>query len=236
MKKLLTVVVFGQTELNFDELPYEKAEFTVCESKADVQRAVKRANGKYAVVCEGGVKLNDLQPLLNAADGASADIIAFTGGAAYKPSILKGLDGADCADRLFNVYAAMQCKSILKTELTPFAFAKNVEPCEAKCAELLRACKQFKEVKAKLAREVYTYVFENLCACLTKFYMRAMLEMRSGSFTAQQLIEFDSALKDEIVLYLAVDKRFTAAPLKKLRDKQFKISFITANRIKKLLK
>ncbi|MDE6597426.1 MAG: hypothetical protein K2K60_02170 [Clostridia bacterium] len=236
MKKLLTVVVYSQTAKNFDELQYEKAELISCADTAEFQRALKKANGKYTVIC-GGVSVNDLQPLLDLADSAKEDIIAFSDGAAYKTSAFKGADGIDSADLfLCSVSAAMQCKSVIKCDLTPFTLNKEVLPCADRCGGILHACKAFKEVKAKLAREIYNYVFESLCSELVNFYACALLEIRNGSFTAEQLIEFDTQLKSEIVLYLAVDKRFTAASLKKLRDKQFKISFLTANKLKKLLK
>lgn len=236
MKKLLTVVVYSGTTKNFDGFRYEKAELIVCAEPAEFQRALKKANGKYTVIC-GGARINDLQPLLDLIDGAGADIIAFANGAAVKTQAFKGAYGVEAADLfLCAVSAEMQCKSILKTELTPFAFAKKAAPCADRYDGILKACLTFKEVKAKLAREVYNYVFESLCAELVGFYASAMLEIRNGSFSADKLAEFDVRLKSEIVLYLAVEKRFAAAPLKKLRDKQFKISFLTANKLKKLLK
>ncbi|MDE6001308.1 MAG: hypothetical protein K2G96_03185 [Clostridia bacterium] len=237
MKKLLTVVVFNETAQNYDELRYEAAEIISCKEPAEFQRALKKANGKYTVIC-GNAQINNLQPLLSLTDDANADIIAFDVRAAIKTSAIKGADGTDNADMfLSTVSAAMQCKSVLKSDVAPFTLIKNeVAPCADRCGGILKACLSFKEVKAKLAREVYNFVFENLCAELVNFYACALLEIRGGSYSAEQLTEFDAKIKDEIVLYLALEKRFTAAPLKKLRDKQFKISFITANRLKKLLK
>ncbi len=227
----------SETAVNFDEPSCDKVEVINCSGTEEVHRALKKANGKYTIVC-GAVGFNNLQPLTEVADGTNADIIGFAGGAAYKASAFKGIDVADCGDLFIcNISAALQCKSVLITDIIPFSVSADTRySCAAHCDSLLRACEKFKEVKAKLQREVYTFVFENLCAELINFYMRAMLEIRNGSFAAENLLEFDKELKNEIVLYLAVEKRFNAASLKKLRDKQFKISFITANKIKKLLK
>ena len=65
--------------------------------------------------------------------------------------------------------------------------------------------------------------------------MHAMVAIREGNLAVEQFKAFDGKLKAEIVLYLALEKRFTAAKLHKLRDKDFKISRWTAKKFKKIL-
>ena len=50
------------------------------------------------------------------------------------------------------------------------------------------------------------------------------------------LAELDGTLKAEIVLYLALEKKFTASKLHKLREKGYRISFLTERKFRKLLK
>ncbi len=62
-----------------------------------------------------------------------------------------------------------------------------------------------------------------------------MLAIKCGEVDGEELVKFDGRLKSEIVLYLALEKNFTAAKLSKLRKKNFKISYFTAKKFKKIL-
>ncbi|MDE5728695.1 MAG: hypothetical protein K2I20_00780 [Clostridia bacterium] len=60
--------------------------------------------------------------------------------------------------------------------------------------------------------------------------------IHKNEISADELKELDLKLKQNIVLYIAMQKRFTAANLQKLREKNFKINFLTFNKLKKSLK
>ncbi|MCH5147718.1 MAG: hypothetical protein J1F61_07020, partial [Clostridiales bacterium] len=63
-----------------------------------------------------------------------------------------------------------------------------------------------------------------------------MLAMRMGA-DKNKLVEFDRDLKaSDMVLYKVFENRFDHSSLEKLRAKNFKISFITANKYKRELK
>ncbi len=74
-----------------------------------------------------------------------------------------------------------------------------------------------------------------LCDRLVIYYLYALLSIKDGNLDSGKLIAFDGKLKAEIVLYLALEKRFTYAKLQKLREKNFKISGWTARKFRKIL-
>ena len=74
-----------------------------------------------------------------------------------------------------------------------------------------------------------------ICLRLTYYYAAAMLAIKSKAIPLSVLTEFDARLKENVVLYLAMDKRFTPASLGKLRKKGFAISFLTAKKFEKFL-
>lgn len=239
MKILLTLVVCmkngdeGSKPL-YDgiELIYPSGDET---EKDFLARAVKAAKGKYSVVCDREFLLSDVQSVLNIIDKNTADMVCFTGGIAIKTSILKGIKDYEDAFS-FRLAGVMGCKNLLKTVYNPFTFdKKNGAFKEENVAGLLCSAELFGKVKAKLNKEIYTYAFNMLCDKLALYYLHAMLAIRDGTMQAEALIEFDNKLKAEIVLYLALEKRFTYAKLQKLRDKQFKISWLTAKKFRKVL-
>ena len=71
---------------------------------------------------------------------------------------------------------------------------------------------------------------------LITFYICAAVAIREKQLEAEKLKEFDAKLKENIVLYLALEKKFYPADIKKLREKDFKIGFIQYNKFKKLIK
>lgn len=200
-------------------------------------RAIKDANGKYLILLRQKFKFADLSTLLNILDKNSSDMVQFEGGIAVKTSIAKGVV-KHCPD-LFSCYilSILDCKSVLKSNYTPLSFAKTeVDFTEANYKGLLVAAKEFAAVKAKLSKDMYSLVINALCRRLVIFYLAAMIGIKDGNVESNVLVEFDSKLKGEIVLYLALEKNFTYAKLTKLRKKGFKISRLKANKFKKILK
>ena len=239
MKILLTIVVCN--EANKDLPACDGIEFIYPEEneaeKAFLTRALKSAKGKYSYICPHKIRLADAQSLLNILDKNSADMVSFMGGAVIKTSELKSVV-KDCPDAFsLCALAVMESKTSLKTVYTPFIIEKGTVKFTNENTEgMLLAASEFKKVKAKLSKEIYSYAFEMLCARIIEYYLYAMLSIRDGKLETDKLKEFDNKLKAEIVLYLAVDKRFTAAKLQKLRAKGFKISYFTAKKFKKQIK
>lgn len=239
MKKLLTIACFaasdviksfnGGVELFYTDINENRDDFFV--------RAVKQAKGKYIVFIDREILSADLLPLLQIVETSRADIIAFRDGAAIKVNVLKGVDPKLIYDSFCcNLYAAFNSKSIFVSDCRPFKFAYYENAYDDKTAVcILNGITTFKKVKAKLPRAVYTYSFEILCSQLISFYVSNIIAIKEGKISADKLIDFDKKLKSEIVLYLALEKRFTAAKLNKLRAKNFKISGWTAKKFRKFL-
>ena len=239
MKNLLTIVVCHSD--NNDIATCDGVEFIFPEEgeneKNFLTRAFKQAKGKYSLVCENTLKLADVQSVLNILDKNTADIVCFVGGAVFRTAIMKNAV-KDCEDAFScRVLALLECKNLLKTVYNPFIFVKRAKDFTEENTEgILLAAAEFKKAKAKLTKEIYSFAFDMLCSKLVTYYLYSMLAIKDGSMPAEKLIEFDNKLKAEIVLYLALDKRFTYAKLQKLRDKGFKISSLTARKFKKCLK
>ena len=125
----------------------------------------------------------------------------------------------------------------MSVTLKPFKFTtQRAEYSLTDEAKLEETLEEFKKSKAKLNKAVDSFIFDVLCARLTTFYICAMIAVYRKEATAEGLLDFDKRLKENIVLYLALEKRFPAADLKKLREKNFKISLITYNKFKKIIK
>ena len=238
MKILLTVVVCenssdGRSNTLYDgiELIYPNEN----ESGKDfLARAIKCAKGKYAVICDRKFRFANVQSVLNIIDKNTADMVCFNGNAAFKVSILKALKDYSDAYSL-RIFAVLGCKTLLKTDYNPFTFEKECGKfTDENTAGLLLSAETFGKVKAKLPKEIYSYAFDAICERLIAYYLHSMLAIYDGEFEADKFIAFDNKLKAEIVLYLALEKRFTYAKLHKLRDKQFKISWLTARKFRKI--
>ena len=241
MKNLLTIVVIRYSEGLSSSPLHDGIELLYPQENetetAFTSRAIKDAKGKYVLLLRQKFKLDDINPFLNALDKNSSDMIQFEGGIVIKTSIAKGVVKR-CPD-LFSCYilSILDCKSILKSNYCPFIFEKReVVFTEANYNGLLVAARAFIAVKAKLTKDMYTLTMNALCKRLVIFYIVAMIGIKEGKINSEPLISFDSQLKGEIVLYLALEKNFTAAKLTKLRKKGFKISYFTAIKFKKILK
>ena len=241
MKTLLTIVVCNEAGKEKALTLYDGIELIYPEEneteKDFLTRAFKTANGKYSLVCVNKFRFADVQSLLNILDKNAADMVNFMGGSVLKTSTLKNVV-KDCPDAFSAcVLAIMESKAMLKTVYTPFIFEKGAVTFNDDNTEgMLLAASEFKKVKAKLSKEIYSYVFDLVCARLVDFYLYAMLAIKDGKFEAEKLVSFDNKLKAEIVLYLALDKRFTYGNLQKLRNKEFKISYFTAKKFRKQIK
>lgn len=242
MKKLLTVSVYQYCNETGHDALFDGLEIAYAlpeESEAGlVARCISETKSKYIIFADRSFFIADLRSLLNAAEKSAYDILLFNGGAAYRTTVFKSVNTKNVKDAFTAcAFAAMSSKSLLKLDCTPFTYTDGESIFTETTGEnILNAVKEFKRVKSKLNKEVYAYVFEMLCERLIKFYMRSMIAVRSGKMSADELKAFDAELKDEIFLYLALEKRFTVKKLSSLRAKGFKISYFTENKFKKLLK
>lgn len=240
MKKVISIIICNTvknapSEPDGTELLYTDEERTFAEI---VQNGIKQAKGKYTVFMEGDFSITDADALIKAVADCNADVLAFEGATAFKTSVIKNIcpDG-DYETAIIN--GILNCKTIEKSDLKPFIFestsAHGTEYSQKVTNELLQILKDFKKFKAKTQKDVYSFAVDAICAKLNVFYMKAMLAVRNEIITAETLKNFDCALKENVVLYLAMDKRFVCGNLGKLRENSFKISFLTANKFKKYL-
>lgn len=233
MKKLLTILACEKVNNDTDP-QVEEIEFI----EADEKNGIKQAKGKYTLLLDGDVAFFDIEPFFGELEKATADIVAFEGGHCFKSSVLKGLSLKDDNDRYsVEILAANASKSIYRSEIRPFSFnGVRTGYSDGVAERLEEALAEFKKSKAKLPKDVYSFVFDMICQRLVSFYMSAMLAVRKKQIEAETLLNFDAQLKEDIVLYLALEKRFTAADLKRLRDKKFKLDIFTALKFEKILK
>lgn len=241
MKNLLTIVVRDYSGAKHASALYDGIELIYSEDdepkKDFVLRALKNATGKYAILLEQKFKFADVNSLINILDKNSTDMVIFAGGTAIKTSVMKTVV-KDCED-LFSCFilSVLNCKTVLKSDYVPLAFEKSEIKFNAdNYSGLMVAAKAFVAAKAKLSKDIYSHTINALCTRLVIFYMSAMVAIHEGRWEREKLIEFDSKLKGEIVLYLALEKNFTAAKLVKLRKKGFKISRLTVKKFKRILK
>ena len=240
MKTLLSIIVGYTTDEQHASTLYDGIELIYPEKneseKEFISRAIKNAKGKYAILVQQKFKLADVNSLLNILDKNSPDMVIFAGGTALKVSVIKNVI-KDCKD-VFSCFilSVLSCKTLLKSIYMPLMFVKGeVNFTEENYNGLLAASKAFGEAKASLSKDIYSHVMNSLCARLVPFYLYAIVAIHEGSMDKEKLISFDNKLKTEIVLYLTIEKNFTYAKLSKLRKKEFKISWLTAKKFKKIL-
>ncbi len=239
MKKLVTVLVCAPCKeitppCDEVEILYTDEDRTPHEI---IENGIKQSKSKYVILTYGEIEIIDFNPLLTVLDNSSADIIAFDGGAAVKSNLFKGAikDGSDKFSAEF--FAVMGAKSVENTDLKPFT-VKNASYSYDKADEerLKAVLDEFKKCKAKLQKDVFSFAFDLLCERLIAFYTAAVIAVHTGEISAETLVNFDLKLKQNIVLYIAMQKRFTAANLQKLREKKFKTNFLTFAKLKRSLK
>lgn len=241
MKNLLTIVVNGNARGNQAASLYDGIEFIYPEKneteKDFILRAAKNATGKYSILLDQKFRFADVSSLLNILDKNAYDTVSFNGGTAIKTSIVKSAV-KDCVD-LFSCFilSILSCKTLLKSLYIPFIFESGeIAFTEENYNGILMSAEAFGAMKSKLSKDLYSQTLNALCTRLTSFYLYAMISIKAGSWDGEKLISFDGKLKSEIVLYLALEKNFTAGRLSKLRKKNFKISRLTVNKFKKILK
>lgn len=239
---MLTIAVCERPLGKTDDSLYEGVEILTVDKGQDsaefLRAAIRAAKGKYMLITDGEFRFADIQPFLSAAEKSAADILAFDGGYCFKTALLRGLNIKNIRGRDFTeLLATFAAKSVAKTAGKPLNFRNTTGKYSDELqADLTAAVKEFGASKAKLPKNVYTFAFDLTCEKLIQFYMGAMLTMRAQKREPDGLVAFDRALKEQIVLFLALEKRFTAAKLSKLREKQFKISFLTAKKFELALK
>ncbi|MCH5148558.1 MAG: hypothetical protein J1G05_04245 [Clostridiales bacterium] len=228
MKKVLTIAVRGDvSNLNSE---FEEVEII----QADDAK-LKKCKSKYTVFLNGGFTYGDLRALLEKAESASADILAFEGGCLLKTSLVKYPDsGTDIFS--LQISSILNCKSIERTSLAPFKLSDVID-CDSGALERLKSVvKEYAAAKTKVPVEVYSYARNLICERLVLVYKSYMLAIRNGA-DCSLLVEFDRDIKAyDMVLYKVFGNRFNHVELEKLRAKSFKISFITAIKYKKELK
>lgn len=237
MKKVLTIAVFAdgmqKKQPMFDRL--ELIFHNKGEKGTDfLSRCSKNAKGKYIILAERLFTFGDVHNFCDALESANQDAVLFDGGAAFKLSVLKGVDFKTCGDAFCaKELTLLNCKTVLKTRLTPLIFKGELPQTE--CEALKTVCSEFQKVKGKLNKDVYANAFDTIVDRLVHFYIRSILAVREGTLEPEKLIEFDKKLKSMIVLYLALEQKFPVSNLQKFRDKEFKISGLTARKLKKYL-
>ena len=239
MKILLTVVVSADVARSNSDTLYEGIELIYPEEgesgKEYLSRAVKAAKGKFTVIADRKFLFADVQSLLNIIDKNTADVVSFLGNIAVRTAVLKGIKELT-DDFSLTLLGILGSKTVLKTVYNPFNFEHKAHAfTEENTTALLICAEAFGKVKAKLAKEIYSLAFGMLCDRLVIYYLYALLSIKDGNLDSGKLIAFDGKLKAEIVLYLALEKRFTYAKLQKLREKNFKISGWTARKFRKIL-
>lgn len=198
--------------------------------------AIKKSKSKYTVFLNAGFSYRDLRPLLGRAESANSDIITFEGGCLFKTSLIKYPDKKTDIFGL-HISSALGCKTIEKTTLAPFKLAEGEMDCNEEAFERLKSTiKEYTASKTKVPLEVYSFARDMICERLVLFYKCYMLAIRMGA-DSNKLVEFDREIKlSDMVLYKVFENRFNHAELAKLREKDFKISFITATKFKREIK
>lgn len=237
MKKVVTIAVyqsgatknqslFDRLEMIFPDDGETKSQFAA--------RCAKTAKGKYLIFAEREFSFADAHNFTAVLEEANADIVTFKGGAALKLTAFKSVNFALCEDEFCaTVLTCLNAKSLINAKIAPITYKNDMPIPEGNL--IAEICEEFQKIKAKLNKEVYAYTFDLISDALVKFYIKAILAVRNGELEREKFVCFDNKLKTMIVLYLAVEKKFPVSKLQKLREKDFKISFLTANKLKKFI-
>ncbi len=232
MKKLLTIITDEKPET--EENAPEEIEILHTEGKF-THEGFKAAKGKYALLARGDLTCDITQEFFKTLEKNNADILVFEGSVLFRPSVLKSLPQKYCEDKFCaEIFAAYNSSSVIKTSIRPFTF--NAGSCETEKQFIIYALDEFSKIKSKLNKEIYTFALDYICEKLSEFYARAILAVHGGNMNVEEIKEIDSKLKENPVLNVTFCKRFTTADLQKIREKNYKINFITANKFKKLFK
>ncbi len=233
MKKILTFITRDSADTTDDEVP-EEVEILGTEGK-NLSEALKKAKGRYTVLADGDLTCDITEDIFKNLATDNSDVLVFRGSSLFKTSVLKNLTAKQCGGKFSTeAYAAFQSKSIKRYNTQPFSFTPvKREYSEKEQSALAEILTEFAKGKSKLTKEIYSFTFDLLCDKLVLFYSVALLAIYDKKLKPEKLKEFDLKLKENIVLYLALDKRFGAGNLGKIREQNFKISFITALKLRK---
>lgn len=239
MKKVLTLVMPDVNAGEAANLPPE-IEIIGYGGGAPLSEAVKKVKGRYIIIADGDMECNVTAEFFAELEKLSADIVKFDRGYAFKTAIVKGVPAKLCTDKFrAEFYSAPDCKKLVTLSGHEFfggaaSAGKDGGYSEEEEARLLETLEAFKKYKAKFTKDVYSFTFDMMRARLERFYVSALLAVKEGALPPERLKEFDLKLKENIVLYLAVEKRFADVNLKKLRENGFKTGYFTYRKLKKL--
>ena len=219
------------------ELNVDGFEILTADEKP-LREIIKRSGGKYTLIVNGGFRLANAADFANEAQSYNSDVLLFDGGYCFKTSILKNVNNKYADKYSAEIAATLSSKSISKSSCKPLEYIESeTEYTDEFEQSLLESLSEFEAVKTRIQKEVYNFARDLICEKLIKFYMCAMLAIRKKQLDAQKLIDFDENLgRNHVILYHILENRFDAADFEKLKSKKFKISFITANKFKKILK
>lgn len=227
MKKILTII----STREIAETEDGAVEFFTAQSAEETVRALKSAKGRYTAF-SNYAEIAETEQVTTYLANSNADIIKLNDCMLFKTSTLKDVKGFLGVFDLC-AFAAMDSKSIESAPLNLFTIASTLFGVDAD--GVLRVCAEFKRVKAKLQKDIYTFVSAYLTDYLVRYYAQSLLKIRNKEITAEEFAETDKTIKSDIVLYHALETKFTFAKLSKLREKNFKISFIASRKLKKFL-
>ena len=235
MKKYLTIVLT------------EKAEFSapdsveiICRDENGIKEeffldSISKASGKYFLYVDGVAEINAeaIEEFVSSKD-SGADIVAFDNCYAIKTSIIKQYrPKAGESGVLAKINALIAAKSVSRVQLSPFKISFKAQDFDQ--TEILSADESFNRAKGKMDRQVYMIAFDELIRINTEHYLFAYLK-GCAEKNFEEIIAFDKKLKENVVLYLAVEKRFPVGNLHKMRENGFKSSLILSGKVKNYLK
>ena len=236
MKKILTLVTHDEAETAEAAAP-EQVEIIGTGKGKNLYESIKQAKGRYTALTDCDTECELCDALFGALGGENADLVLFNEGYCFKTSVLKGVAGKNCTDKFrAEIYAAFACKSVARLDFKPFSFIGRADGyTQEDDAALYEVLDEFTKIKAKLGKDVYSFAFELISDKIINYYSGALIAIYCGALGAEKLAEFDGKLKENVVLYLAVEKRLLneGIKLKNIRKNNYKISFLTANKLKK---
>ncbi len=238
MKKLLTLIMPDIAPEEVENAP-EETEILNYGNEVRLYDAIKRAKGKYVIIADGDAECALDDTFFKTLENSSADILKLNGCFAFKTSVAKSVPQKNCTNKFTaETFCALCAKSVERLSgPSPVVFKKNCQETdfEAAKSEITTSVEEFKRCKSKLVKDVYAVAAEIICARLVPLYVRALLDIRAKKLDSEEFLQFDAYLKENVVLYIALEKRFAFADLKKLRKNAFKINYFTYLKLKKAL-
>lgn len=232
MKKILTIITTGNVPAENSE-SYEVINAEEC--KNELSDAVKQAKGKYVLLTDDAICIPDDEALFEELEKSSYDAIYINGGCFVKTAIVKSLKNCN---NIFSMelYSLFSAKNAEKLPTIATVTRERMLYSEENKKIFSEVLDEFLKSKAKISKEVYSVAADIILSSLLPFYASAILLIKDKKLQADKLCEFDLKLKENMVLYLSLEKKFSAGNLSKLRENNFKAGFITCQKLKKQLK